>query len=140
MFSNRRVVFLSGILVGMLALTALLALASTGITRADDESQVPLAVDLETYYLTATTDSRGYFTTPHGLPQTPAAGRNLKKIVGIIVSVQHKGNLNWHTLEGSNTVDNRFWWTDTTVEGIIAGSAFTESNVQVIVFTREVIG
>jgi hypothetical protein len=60
-------------------------------------------------------------------------------IRAISVSVQHK-NGNWHALEASNVVDNRFWWNKEVVEGIVNSPNFFEQPVQIVVFAEPVIG
>jgi hypothetical protein len=90
-------------------------------------------VNLETFLLETTTDSRGFFSAPHGLPHTGATA--LYEIEGITVAVQHQ-NKNWHTLEMSEAVDNRFWWNDTVVQGFIASPNFYNRPVRIIVFAQ----
>lgn len=77
-----------------------------------------------TYYLTTTTNSTGYFSVAHGLSSRYG-------IYGLHVAVQHK-NGNWHTLEFSSTVDNRFWWNSTYVQGVIASSNFYNRPVRIL--------
>jgi hypothetical protein len=70
-------------------------------------------VQLDTFLLETHTNSNGRFSIAHGLEVFSPDGT---RIDGIVVAVQHQNN-NWHTLEGSNTVDNRFWWNETIVQG-----------------------
>jgi hypothetical protein len=79
-----------------------------------------------TRYLTATTNSQGFFSANHGI----GSGN----IWAINVAVQH-ANGNWHTLEFSDTVDNRFWWNSTTVNGRINSSNFYGRPVRILLFT-----
>ena len=83
---------------------------------------------LRTYLLTTDTDSYGFFSVPHGF-----SSQSEVEIVGITAAVQHK-NGNWHTLEFSHEVDNRFWWNETVVEGLIHSPNFYNRPVRVIVF------
>lgn len=82
---------------------------------------------LRTFTLRATTNSDGFFSAPHGLPGA--------KIEGIEVAVQHQ-NGNWHTLEFSNLVDNRFWFNNVAVQGIINSGNFSNRPVRIILFVR----
>lgn len=75
-----------------------------------------------TYYLTTTTNSSGFFSVAHGLGS---------RIYGIQVAVQHT-NGNWHTLEFSHIVDNRFWWNSTYVQGWIGSSSFYNRPVRIL--------
>jgi len=84
-------------------------------------------VPLRTFALRSTTNADGFFSAPHGLPGN--------KIEGVVVSVQHI-NGNWHTLEFSNQVDNRFWFNNSVVEGIINSSNFAKRPVKIILFVR----
>lgn len=77
-----------------------------------------------TYYLTTTTDNKGYFSVKHGLSSSYG-------IYGLKVAVQHK-NGNWHTLEFSNKIDNRFWWNTTYVQGYMASSNFYNRPVRIL--------
>jgi hypothetical protein len=81
-----------------------------------------------TRYATATTDSQGYFSVNHGI----ASGKS--HIWAINVAVLH-ANGNWHTLEFSDTVDNRFWWNDTVVSGRIGSANFYNKPVRILLFT-----
>lgn len=81
-------------------------------------------VDFSTYYLTTTTNGSGVFSVAHGLSSSYG-------IYGIKVAVQHV-NGNWHTLEFSNSVDNRFWWNNTYVQGVIGSSNFANRPVRII--------
>jgi hypothetical protein len=81
-------------------------------------------VNFSHYYLWAYTNGDGYFSVPHELPQ----GHN---IYGLQVAVQHT-NGNWHTLEFSHAVDNRFWWNGTHVQGIINSPAFRNRYVHIV--------
>lgn len=77
-----------------------------------------------TYYLTTTTDNKGYFSVKHGLSSSYG-------IYGLKVAVQHK-NGNWHTLEFSNKIDNRFWWNTTYVQGYMASPDFYNRPVRIL--------
>ena len=82
---------------------------------------------LSTYTVQTTTNSQGFFIVPHGL--------NGSNIQGIVVAVRHI-NGNWHTLEFSNSVDNRFWWNSDSVVGIIASPNFYNRPVKIILYVR----
>jgi hypothetical protein len=88
-------------------------------------------VNLETFLLNTTTDSRGFLSVPHDLPSGSTSFNY--EVEGITVAVQHQ-NKNWHTLEFSETVDNRFWWNETVVQGLIASPNFHNRPVRIIVF------
>ena len=77
-----------------------------------------------TYWLTTTTNNQGFFSVPHGLSSNYG-------IWGIQVAVQHV-NGNWHTLEFSHTVDNRFWWNNQLVQGFIASPNFYNRPVRIL--------
>ncbi|MBN3892241.1 MAG: hypothetical protein HWQ43_24880 [Nostoc sp. JL31] len=77
------------------------------------------------FYLTTATNGDGFFSVGHGL------GNSF--IYGIEVAVQHI-NGNWHTLEFSNSVDNRFWWNTAKVEGFINSPNFRFRPVRIIIF------
>jgi hypothetical protein len=79
-----------------------------------------------TRYATATTNNQGLFSVNHNV----AGGR----IWSISVAVQHV-NGNWHTLEFSDTVNNRFWWNNTSVQGQINSPNFRNRPVRVLLFT-----
>ena len=78
--------------------------------------------NFSTYWLTTTTNNQGFFSVAHGLSY---------RIWGIQVAVQH-ANGNWHTLEFSHTVDNRFWWNNQYVSGWIASPNFYNRPVRII--------
>lgn len=99
--------------------------------------QGPRPVTLKPILINAKTDTRGFFSAQHGLQQP--FGSDSDVIRAISVSVQHK-NGNWHTLEMSNAVDNRFWWNNEVVEGIINSPNFFEQPVQIVVFTETIVG
>ena len=80
----------------------------------------------KTRYATATTNAQGGFSVNHQV----TGGQ----IWAINVAVQHK-NGNWHTLEFSKTVDNRFWWNNTSVEGVINSANFYNRPVRILLFT-----
>jgi len=88
---------------------------------------------LTTFLYEPRTNNNGHFSIPHGLGVQYPGGSWL--IRGITVAVLHQNN-NWHTLEFSNTVDNRFWWNDTIVEGTIFSPHFHNRPVQIIVFAE----
>jgi len=79
-----------------------------------------------TRYAQATTNNQGFFSVPHQVPGG--------YIWAISVAVQHK-NGNWHTLEFSHNVDNRFWWNNTSVEGVINSANFYNRPVRILLFT-----
>ncbi len=89
---------------------------------------MPVAQELVSFELDANTDDRGFFSLQHNL------NTSVFRIRGILVAVQHQ-NGNWHTLEVSNSVDNRFWWNDTDVQGVISSSNFHNRPVRVTVLT-----
>ncbi len=94
------------------------------------------SVQLVTFLLETNTDNNGFFSIPHGLEWV---GSDHYEIEGITVAVQHQNN-NWHTLESSEAVDNRFWWNDTVVQGLIASPNFYNRPVKIIVFAQFIIG
>jgi hypothetical protein len=96
----------------------------------------PRQAHLDTYLVETTTDAQGFFSTPHGLERYTPDGAAIR---GIVVSVQHQ-NGNWHTLEFSQVVDNRFWWNQQVVAGVIASSDFHERPVRVVVFAERTVG
>ena len=98
--------------------------------------QGPRPVTLRTILINAKTDAKGFFSAQHGLQPY---GSDSDVIRSISVSVQHK-NGNWHTLEMSNAVDNRFWWNKDVVEGIVNSPNFFEQPVQIVVFAETVVG
>jgi hypothetical protein len=79
--------------------------------------------NFSTYWLTTTTNNQGFFSVAHGL--------SANRIWGIQVAVQH-ANGNWHTLEFSHTVDNRFWWNNQYVSGWIASPNFYNRPVRIL--------
>ncbi len=89
---------------------------------------------LATYKYHTSTNNNGHFSIPHGLGVHYTGGGSWE-IEGITVAVQHQNN-NWHTLELSNTVDNRFWWNDTVVAGTIFSPHFHNRPVKIIVFAE----
>jgi hypothetical protein len=97
----------------------------------------PRPITLQTILINAKTDANGFFSAQHGLQQS--FGPDTAFIRSISVSVQHK-NGNWHTLEMSNAVDNRFWWNNEVVEGLINSPNFFEQRVQIVVFTETIVG
>ncbi len=92
-------------------------------------------VILKTFLVQTQTDADGFFSAPHGLH----TGRDSYAIHAISASVQHT-NGNWHTLEVSNNVDNRFWWNNEVVAGMIASPNFFNQPVQIVVFAEHVVG
>lgn len=82
--------------------------------------------NFSTYYLSTKTDNKGYFSVKHGLS-------SYYKIYGMNVAVQHK-NGNWHTLEFSHTIDNRFWWNGIYVQGYMASPNFYNRPVYIILY------
>lgn len=93
-------------------------------------------IQLSTFFLETSTDNNGFFSISHGLevimPPPPFRG-SIWVIEGIVVSVQHQNN-NWHTLEISNAVDNRFWWNQTVIQGLIASPNFRNRPVKIVIF------
>ena len=85
-------------------------------------------------YRKTATDGNGYFSAPHGLERYTLDGYAIR---AISVAAQHK-NGNWHTLELSHDVDNRFWWNKDVVGGIIASPNFSSQPVQIVVFAESV--
>lgn len=96
----------------------------------------PRPVTLKTILVKATTDANGRFAAPHGLERYTPDGYAIR---GITAAVQH-ANGNWHTLEFSHEVDNRYWWNKEIVGGIIASPSFANRPVQVLVFAESVVG
>jgi hypothetical protein len=94
---------------------------------------------VDTFLLFTDTDSTGHFSVPHNLVVVGMGGPHFE-IDGITVAVQHNQNQNWHALEQSNAVDNRFWWNETLVEGRIGSSNFHNSPVKIIVFASYLPG
>lgn len=116
-----------------LILLALTSVMAYNLANAQDTSQAA-AVEitaakrtLTTFISSTTTDSTGYFSVAHEISP------KLYAIQGIIVAIQHT-NGNWHTLEYSNSIDNRFWWNDTYVQGIITASWFAKRPVKITIF------
>ncbi|MEB3178735.1 MAG: hypothetical protein VKL59_06880 [Nostocaceae cyanobacterium] len=85
------------------------------------------------FFLNSSTDGSGFFSVAHNLPQYNGSG-GFWQIQGITVAVQHT-NGNWHTLEFSNSVDNRFWWNNTVVQGIMRSPAFYNRSVRIVLLT-----
>lgn len=98
--------------------------------------QGPRPVTLRTILIKTNTDATGCFSAQHGLQESGSVGSAIR---GITVSVQHT-NGNWHTLEMSNAVDNRFWWNKDRVEGVINSPNFFERPVQIVVFAETIVG
>ncbi len=94
-------------------------------------------VALSTYVIKTKTDSSGRFIVEHNIAKPSGDGLHIQ---GIVVSIKHK-NGNWHTLEFSNNVDNRFWWNDRYVQGVIASTPnFSNRPVKIIVFAQFIVG
>ncbi|MCP5365623.1 MAG: hypothetical protein H6905_10435 [Hyphomicrobiales bacterium] len=98
--------------------------------------QGPRPVTLKTFLVNATTDGKGFFSAPHGLERYTPDGYAIR---AISVAAQHK-NGNWHTLEFSNNVDNRFWWNKNVVAGVINAPNFFERSVQVVISAEYIVG
>jgi len=96
----------------------------------------PRPVTLRTILIKTKTDAKGFFSAQHGLQESGPVGSAIRAIA---VSVQHP-NGNWHSLEMSNAVDNRFWWNKDLVQGIINSPNFFEQPVQIVVFAESVVG
>jgi hypothetical protein len=97
---------------------------SLPINEGRTSTRAAYKVNFSTYYLSAYTDNNGYFSVPHGLSSSSG-------IYGLQVAVRHV-NGNWHTLEYSHTVDNRFWWNSTYVQGVINSPNFRNRPVYII--------
>ena len=93
-------------------------------------------VTFETFFYESTTDRQGIYNVPHGLEVFRPDGF---RIQGIIVSVQHL-NQNWHTVEISNQIDNRFFWNKDVLRGKIDSPNFFNRPVKIIVFATRVVG
>jgi hypothetical protein len=98
--------------------------------------QGPRPVSLKTFLVNAETDGNGFFSAPHGLERYTPDGYAIR---AISVAVQHKNN-NWHTLELSHNVDNRFWWDKNVVAGVIKSSNFYQRPVQVVISAEFIVG
>lgn len=109
----------------VLALGMALNFGAQGIKTEQANAQ-STQFNFTTRYATATTNSQGFFSVNHGV--------TTGNIWAINVAVLHT-NGNWHTLEVSNTVDNRFWWNNTTVNGIVGFSPFYNRPVRILLFT-----
>jgi hypothetical protein len=96
----------------------------------------PRPVTLKTILVNAQTDAAGFFSAPHGLERYTPDGYAIR---AISVAVQH-ANGNWHTLELSHDVDNRFWWNKDIVAGVIASPNFFKRPVQIVIFAESVVG
>jgi hypothetical protein len=96
----------------------------------------PRPVTLKTVLVKAKTDAKGFFSAPHGMERYTPDGYAIR---AISVAVQHK-NGNWHTLEYSHSVDNRFWWNKDVVAGVIASPNFSEQPVQIVISAEIVVG
>src|SRR5512144_2634926 len=94
---------------------------------------MPQPITLNTFVFDTSTDNDGFFSVPHGLEVFDPAANGLYSIRAIAVGVRHL-NGNWHTLEASNQVDNRFWWNQTFLQGLIASPDFHNRPVTVVVF------
>jgi hypothetical protein len=111
----------------VLVLGAALNFGVLGI-KSEQVNAQPTEYNFTTRYIRTTTNSQGFFSVNHGI----SAGS--LRIFAINVAVQHE-NGNWHTLEVSNTVDNRFWWNSTLVAGRIGSSNFYDRPVRILLFT-----
>lgn len=96
----------------------------------------PRPVTLKTTLLKTKTDAKGAFSAPHGLERYTPDGYAIR---AVSVAVQHK-NGNWHTLELSHDIDNRFWWNQNVVAGVIASPHFFERPVQIVVSAEFIAG
>ena len=94
-------------------------------------------VELVTFLCETNTNNDGFFSVAHNLDQQFSPDAII--IEAISVAVLHQ-NGNWHSLEISNRVDNRFWWTDTVVQGLIASPYFHNRPVKVVVFALPTLG
>jgi hypothetical protein len=116
-------------------------IVETAQVQSDQVVNVVTAIraQLDTFVFTGQTDANGSFSIPHGFAPphiTPFAGNRIR---AISVIVQHQ-NGNWHTLEQSNAVDNRFWIAPTAVQGRVASPLFANRPVQVVIFTQYIVG
>ncbi len=109
----------------VLALGMALNIGVLGIESNQANAQ-SIQYNFTTRYATATTNSQGAFSVDHNL------GPN--HIWSISVAVQHL-NGNWHTLEFSNSVDNRFWWNDRSVQGVMNSPNFYNRPVRILLQT-----
>ncbi|MBI4734230.1 MAG: hypothetical protein HY779_05390 [Rubrobacteridae bacterium] len=91
---------------------------------------------LNTFLIEAGTDEYGFFSAPHGLERFEPNGFS---ICAISVAVRHE-NGNWHTIEQSNAIDNRIWWNNDVVAGVIASPDFFNQPVKIVVFAEPVLG
>lgn len=96
----------------------------------------PRPVTLKTILLQTKTDLKGAFSAPHGLERYTPDGYAIR---AVSVAVQHK-NGNWHTLELSHDIDNRFWWNKKVVAGLIASPHFYEQPVQIVISAEFIVG
>ncbi len=96
----------------------------------------PRPVTLKTILLQTKTDPKGAFSAPHGLERYTPDGYAIR---AVSVAVQHK-NGNWHTLELSHDIDNRFWWNKKVVAGLIASPHFYEQPVQIVISAEFIVG
>lgn len=108
-----------------LALGMALNVGVLGISSEQAKAQSTV-FNFTTRYATAKTNNQGYFSVKHNVPSG--------KIWAISVAIQHK-NGNWHTLEYSHTIDNRFWWNSTYVQGLINSPNFYNRDVRILLFT-----
>ena len=96
----------------------------------------PRPVKLKTILVKAKTDAAGFFSAPHGLEHYTPDGYTIR---AISVAVQHQ-NGNWHNLEFSHSVDNRFWWNKEVVAGVIASPSFFGQSVQIVISAEFIVG
>jgi hypothetical protein len=108
-----------------IALGTLLNIGVLGISSKQANAQ-SYPYTFTTRYATTTTNNQGGFSVNHGVPNG--------NIWSISVAVLH-ANGNWHTLEFSNSVDNRFWWNNTSVNGVINSPNFYNKPVRILLFT-----
>jgi hypothetical protein len=83
-------------------------------------------VNFITRYASARTNNQGFFSVNHNV-----AGGRIWSISVAVLNV----NGNWHTLDYSNTLNNRFWWNNTSVQGQINGLNFRNRPVKILLFT-----
>ena len=76
-------------------------------------------VNAKFFFLEAKTNEIGFFSVPHRIQEA-------ETIIGMTMAIQHRDNKNWHTIEISNHVDNRFWWNATDVQGLMVSPAFVK--------------
>jgi len=78
-------------------------------------------------YVLSQTNDVGEFTVKHGVS-------NYEDIKGIIVSIKHINGY-WYTIDQSDIIKNRFYWTPTDIVGAIYFPPFVDNKpVKIIIF------